>query len=69
MPGRDTRTGKQFTLFRDVFEARRFRGLRQDVDARHWQDYYRLGLNTSVSHSHAGGQLIIGDQFKLLETP
>ena len=68
VPSRDTRTGKQITLFRDVFEARRYRGLRQDVDTRDWQDYYRLGLNTSVLRSHAGGRLAIGDELKLRET-
>ena len=68
VPSRDTRTGKQVTLFRDVFEARRYRGLRQDVDTRDWQDYYRLGLNTSVVRSHAGGRLAIGDELKLRET-
>ena len=68
VPSRDTRTGKQITLFRDVFEARRYRGLRQDVDTRDWQDYYRLGLNTSVVRSHAGGRLAIGDELKLRET-
>ena len=52
-------------LFRDAFEARRYRGLRQDVDTRDWQDYYRLGLNTSVLQSHAGTWLAIGDQLKL----
>ena len=68
VPSRDTRTGKRTTLFRDVFEARRYRGLRQDVDTRDWQDYYRLGLNTSVVRSHAGGRIVIGEELKLLET-
>ena len=69
VPSRDTRTGKQIKLFRDVFEARRYHGLRQDVDTRDWQDYYRLGLNTSVLRSPTGGQITIGDELKLLETP
>ena len=69
VPSRDTRTGAQTRLFRDVFEARRYRGLRQDVDTRDWQDYYRLGLNTSVLRQYAGGRLAIGDELKLLETP
>ena len=68
VPSRDTRTGKQVTLFQDVFEARRYRGLRHDVDTRDWQDYYRLGLNTSVVRSHAGSRLAIGDELKLRET-
>ena len=68
VPSRDTRTGKQIALFRDVFEARRYRGLRQDVDTRDWQDYYRLGLNTSVLRSHVGTRLTVGDQLKLLQT-
>ena len=68
VPSRDTRTGKQIKLFRDVFEARRYRGLRQDVDTRDWQDYYRLGLNTSVLRSPTGGQITIGNELKLLET-
>ena len=68
VPSRDTRTGKQIKLFRDVFEARRYHGLRQDVDTRDWQDYYRLGLNTSVLRSPTGGQITIGNELKLLET-
>jgi uncharacterized protein YcbX len=68
VPSRDTRTGKQIKLFRDVFEARRYHGLRQDVDTRDWQDYYRLGLNTSVLRSPTGGQITIGDELKLLQT-
>ena len=69
VPSRDTRTGAQTKLFRDAFEARRYRGLRQDVDTRDWEDYYRLGLNTSVLQSHAGARLTIGDQLKLRKTP
>ena len=69
VPSRDTRTGTQFRLFRDVFEARRYQRLRQDVDTRDWQDYYRLGLNTSVVQSYAGTRLTIGDQLKLRKTP
>ena len=69
VPSRDTRTGAQTRLFRDVFEARRYRGLRQDVDTRDWQDYYRLGLNTSVLRQYAGGRLAIGDELKLRKTP
>ncbi len=69
VPSRDTQTGTQFRLFRDVFEARRYQRLRQDVDTRDWQDYYRLGLNTSVVQSSAGTRLTIGDQLKLRKTP
>ena len=69
VPSRNSLTGKQFRLFRDVFEARRYRGLRQDVDTRDWQDYYRLGLNTSVLRQYSGGRLAIGDELKLLKTP
>ena len=69
VPSRHSRTGRLTALFRDAFEARRYRGLRQDVDTRDWQDYYRLGLNTSVVRSPTGGQITIGDELKLLETP
>ncbi len=65
VPSRDTQNGKQTRLFRDAFEARRFRGLRHDVDVREWQDYYRLGLNTSVLQSSPRDQIAIGQQFKL----
>ena len=66
VPSRDTRTGTQFRLFRDVFEARRYQRLRQDVDTRDWQDYYRLGLNTSVVICRY--RLTIGDQLKLQDS-
>ena len=65
VPSRDTQNGKQTQLFRDVFEARRFRGLRDDVDVRDWQDYYRLGLNTSVLQSSPDDQIAIGQQLNL----
>ncbi|MBT3210868.1 MAG: hypothetical protein HOK57_02435 [Planctomycetaceae bacterium] len=67
VPSRDTQNGKQTRLFRDAFEARRFRGLRHDVDVREWQDYYRLGLNTSVLQSSPYDQIAIGQQFKFKE--
>ena len=67
VPSRDTQNGKQTQLFRDVFEGRRFRGLRDDVDVRDWQDYYRLGLNTSVLQSSPDDQIAIGQQLNLKE--
>jgi uncharacterized protein YcbX len=48
VPGRDSRTGSFKELFRDVFEARRRRSLRPDVDAAAWETLYRLGINTRV---------------------
>ena len=65
VPSRDTQSGKQTHLFRDAFEARRFRGLRHDVDVREWQDYYRLGLNTSVLQASPDNQIAIGQKLNL----
>jgi uncharacterized protein YcbX len=47
VPSRDSRTGAVTEHFRDVFEARRARGLPADVDASHWGPLYRLGVNTT----------------------
>ena len=48
VPGRDSRTGAVSAHFRDAFEARRSRGLREDVDASSWNDFYRLAVNTRL---------------------
>jgi uncharacterized protein YcbX len=46
VPSRDSRTGAVTEHFRDVFEARRGRGLPADVDASGWSHLYRLAVNT-----------------------
>jgi hypothetical protein len=53
VPTRDSRAGAIKELFREVFEARRGRGLRADVDASRWGDFYRLGVNTQLVTSTA----------------
>jgi uncharacterized protein YcbX len=58
VPSRDSRTGAVVEHFRDIFEARRRRGLRPDVDAGVWGTLYRLGVNT-VTADH-GGHLAVG---------
>jgi hypothetical protein len=52
--------------FRDVFEARRSRGMRGDVDARAWGTFYRLALNTRRA-SGAGHPLAVGQGVVLPE--
>jgi uncharacterized protein YcbX len=46
VPSRDSRTGAVTDQFRDLFEARRTRSLRPDVDAAAWGSLYRLAVNT-----------------------
>lgn len=46
VPGRDSRSGREDHLFREVFEARRRGSLRHDVDAAGWTHTYRLAINT-----------------------
>ena len=46
VPSRDSRSGAVTAHFRDAFEARRSRGLRDDVDAGGWNHAYRLAINT-----------------------
>jgi uncharacterized protein YcbX len=53
VPSRDSRSGAIKELFREVFEARRSRGLRADVDASRWGDFYRLGVNTRLPTNNA----------------
>jgi hypothetical protein len=53
VPSRDSRTGAVTELFREVFEARRRRGLRPDVDAATWGTLYRLAVNTLAEGSRA----------------
>jgi len=49
VPSRDSRTGAVTTAFREAFEARRSRGMREDVDPGAWGTLYRLGVNTRGS--------------------
>jgi len=60
VPGRDSRTGATSDLFQDVFEARRRRGLRPDVDPGAWGTLYRLGINT---REETTGAVRVGDEF------
>ena len=53
VPGRDSRTGAATAHFRDAFEARRGRGLREDVDAAAWSTLYRLAVNTRLDAPRA----------------
>ncbi|NBV44308.1 MAG: hypothetical protein EBR86_01360 [Planctomycetia bacterium] len=46
VPGRDSGTGQEHHLFREVFEARRRAALRPDVDNSTWTHTYRLAINT-----------------------
>ena len=48
VPSRDSRTGAVTEHFRDVFEARRGRGLPAAVDASGWSHLYRLAVNTAL---------------------
>ena len=48
VPSRDSRTGAVTERFRDMFEARRGRGLPAAVDASGWSHLYRLAINTTV---------------------
>ena len=57
VPSRESRTGAVKELFREAFEARRGRGLRPDVDAGRWGDFYRLGVNTGLA-TEAGAGII-----------
>jgi uncharacterized protein YcbX len=66
VPTRDSRTGMVTEHFRDVFEARRSRGMRGDVDARAWGTFYRLALNTRRA-SGAGHPLAVGQGVVLPE--
>ena len=56
VPSRDSRTGAVTQHFRDVFEARRARGLPADVDASNWGSLYRLAINSGA----AGAGIIRG---------
>lgn len=58
VPSRESRTGAENELFRAAFEARRRRGLRPDVDAGRWGDFYRLGVNTRLVPAHATAGLL-----------
>jgi uncharacterized protein YcbX len=63
VPSRDSRMGLVSSHFRDAFEARRGRSLRRDVDAPHWNDFYRLAVNTAPGRPGVkceGGAIRIG---------
>ena len=59
VPSRDSRTGAVTEHFRDVFEARRARGLPAEVDASHWGPLYRLAVNTRAAGPR--GTVAVGD--------
>jgi len=46
VPSRDSRTAATTNQFRDLFEARRAKSIRPDVDAAAWGSWYRLAVNT-----------------------
>jgi len=58
VPSRDSRTGAVTEHFREVFEARRARSLRPDVEAADWSHWYRLAVNTARG---CGGLVAAGD--------
>ena len=58
VPSRDSRTGAVTEHFRDVFEARRARGLPTAVDASGWSHLYRLAVNTAA---YGQGVVRVGD--------
>ena len=49
VPSRDSRTGAVTAAFREAFEARRGRGMREDVDSGPWGTLYRLGVNSRAT--------------------
>ena len=66
VPSRHSRTGQPTALFHDVFEARRGRGLRGDVDARAWGNYFRLGVLTKFTNEGNSYQVCrLDDPLKL----
>lgn len=60
VPSRDSRTGAVTEHFRDVFELRRGRGMRADVDAGAWGTLYRLGVNMTGDAACEGLSLVEG---------
>ena len=48
------------TEFIDIFEARRRKMLRNDVDATHWPNFYRVGVNTVRRNHTTGEELQLG---------
>jgi len=59
VPSRNSRTGAVTAAFREAFEARRSRGMRDDVDPGAWGTLYRLGVNTRAAES-SGASIAIG---------
>jgi len=49
VPSRNSRTGAVTAAFRVAFEARRGRGMREDVDSGPWGTLYRLGVNSRAT--------------------
>ena len=69
VPSRDSYHGKEKELFREVFEARRSKELRRDVDAGKWSDYYRLGINTHRMGDELDGETLSCGSFLVVEEP
>lgn len=58
---RDSQTGNVTQGFRDIFESRRTKSLRTDIDARMWGSMFRCGLNTAASLA-GPKQISVGDR-------
>jgi len=59
VPTRDSLTGVENKLFRDIFETRRGHMIRPEVNVQNWSNYFRLGVNSVVDNERSGGDRLI----------
>ncbi len=55
VPTRDSLTGVEDKLFRDIFETRRGHMIRPEVNVQNWSNYFRLGVNLVVENEQSRG--------------
>ena len=55
VPTRNSLTGVEDKLFRDIFETRRGHMIRPEVNVQNWSNYFRLGVNLMVENERSRG--------------
>ena len=55
VPTRNSLTGVEDKLFRDIFETRRGHMIRPEVNVQNWSNYFRLGVNLVVENEQSRG--------------
>lgn len=67
VPSRDSRSGAVLAGFQKQFAERRQATFPPELSTAHFNDYYRLAVNTRLDSQRAGQELRVGDRVRLDE--